>query len=92
MSIELYLKNALQEVENKWENLSKMFPRQSLDILVPTNLHPKIDESKLLKNDDVQLYQSCIGMLRWAVELGRIDLAKTTGTIARFSSLPRKTI
>lgn len=90
MSAKLYLKNALQEIKNKWGNLNKLFPLQMLDTPMSTDYHPEIDDSRPLDDEDIQLYQSCIGMLRWSVELGRIDLAKVSGTMARFSALPRE--
>jgi hypothetical protein len=43
-----------------------------------------------LDDDDTQLYESYIGVLRWAVELGRIDLAHSAGVMARFSAAPRE--
>ena len=90
MSAELYLKRALEEVENKWGNLSKLFRKDHLDIPVPTNYHPELDQTAMLDDDDKQLYQSYIGILRWAVELGRIDIAHSAGVMARFSAAPRE--
>jgi len=90
MSSELYLRRALEEVENRWGNLSKMFKRDQLDIPVPTNYHPEMDQTKMLEDDEKQLYQSYIGILRWAVELGRIDIAHCAGVMARFSAAPRE--
>jgi hypothetical protein len=52
--------------------------------------HPELDMSKFLDDDNTQLYQSYIGVLRWAVELGRIDLAHAAGVMARFSAAPRE--
>jgi hypothetical protein len=61
-----------------------------LDIPAPAGYHPEVDDSPMLEADDVQLYQSYIGILRWAVELGRIDLAHVAGVLARFSAAPRE--
>jgi hypothetical protein len=36
------------------------------------------------------LYQSFIGILRWAVELGIIDLTHYTSTLEKFSMVPRE--
>ena len=80
----------IKEIEVKWGNLAKLFPRQSLDIPMPSDSHPKIDNSNPLSNDDIQLYQSYIGILRWAVDLGRIDICKAAGAMARFSTMPRE--
>lgn len=90
MSAELYLHKAMEEVERKWGNISKLFSRTSLDIPAPTNFHPEIDDTPILGDDDIQLYQSYIGILRWAVELGRIDLGHVAGVMARFSACPRE--
>jgi hypothetical protein len=67
-----------------------LFTRMHLDLPIPAGSHPELDTSKFLEDDDVQLYQSYIGILRWAVELGRIDLAHVAGTMARFSASPRQ--
>ena len=48
-----------------------------------------MDDTDILNDDDTQLYQSYVGILRWAVELGRIDLAHAAGVMARFSAAPR---
>lgn len=89
MSADLYLKKAIDEVERRWGNLSKLFSRTSLDVPAPSDFHPEVDESRVLGDDDVQLFQSYVGILRWAVELGRVDLAHVTGVMARFAACPR---
>jgi hypothetical protein len=90
MSAELYLKQAINEIEEKWGPLQKMFSsKQSLDVPIVAGTHPELDTSKFLDDENTQLYQSYIGVLRWAVELGRIDLAHAAGVMARFSAAPR---
>jgi hypothetical protein len=90
MSSELYLQQAIKEIEGKWGPLDKLFGnRQLLDVPMPPGAHPELDTSKFLDDDTMQLYQSYIGVLRWAVELGRIDLAHAAGVMARFSAAPR---
>jgi Reverse transcriptase (RNA-dependent DNA polymerase) len=91
MSAQQYLKQAINEVENKWGPLNKLFGnRQLLDVPMQAGSHPELDTSKFLDDDKTQLYQSYIGVLRWAVELGRIDLAHVAGVMARFSAAPRE--
>ena len=90
MSAELYLKRAIKEVESKWGNLNKMFKQHHLDIPVSPGYHPELDQTEYLNEEDRQLYQSYIGILRWAVELGRIDLCHSAGVMARFSAAPRQ--
>eukprot|EP00934_Nitzschia_sp_Nitz4_P001469 Nitzschia sp. Nitz4//scaffold498_size9664//494//4337//NITZ4_009088-RA/size9664-snap-gene-0.10-mRNA-1//-1//CDS//3329553087//1469//frame0 len=50
----------------------------------------KKEMGNILDDDDRQLYQSYIGVIRWAVELGRIDLAHAAGMMARFAASPRE--
>eukprot|EP00934_Nitzschia_sp_Nitz4_P002319 Nitzschia sp. Nitz4//scaffold471_size5685//193//5616//NITZ4_009210-RA/size5685-processed-gene-0.1-mRNA-1//1//CDS//3329552692//2319//frame0 len=90
MSASLYLGKAIKEIEETRGNLSKMFSRQHLDTPLPPNYHPELDDSKFLDDDERQLYQSYIGIIRWAVELGRIDLAHAAGLMARFAATPRE--
>jgi hypothetical protein len=42
---------------------------------LPSNYRSKLETSPELKSDGVQLYQQVmIGILRWAVKLGRVDI------------------
>jgi hypothetical protein len=76
MSACLYLKQAIVEIEQQWGNLNKLFPKQeTLNIPIQAGSHPELDTTQFFKDDNVQLYQSYIGILRWAVEVGCIDLS-----------------
>lgn len=91
MSADLYLEKTLVEVEKKWGDLKNMFKNRSkLDTPAPTKFHPEVDQTDFLEDDDVCLYQSYIGIIRWAVELGRIDICHTAGVLASYMSCPRK--
>jgi hypothetical protein len=91
MSAQLYLEQAISEIEQTWGHLNKLFSdRSQLDVPLPAGIHPELDDSPFLDDDDTQLYQSYVGVLRWAVELGRIDIAHSAGVMARFSAAPRQ--
>jgi hypothetical protein len=82
--------SAITEIEQLWGPLNKLFTdRQLLDVPLPAGIHPELDDSPILDDNDTQLYQSYVGVLRWAVELGRIDIAHSAGVMARFSAAPR---
>jgi hypothetical protein len=51
--------------------------------------HPKIDDSAFLDNEGIQQYQLLIGQLRWAISLGRFDIATAIMTMSAFRSAPR---
>jgi hypothetical protein len=91
MLARLYLEQAIIKIERKWGNLWKLWlNKQHFDVPIQPGSHPEVDDTPFLKDDDVQLYKSYIGVLRWAVELGRIDIAHVVGVVARFSAAPRE--
>ena len=52
--------------------------------------HPELDESDLLDEDGIQIYQSLIGSLQWAISLGRFDIQCAVMTMSSFRAAPRK--
>jgi Reverse transcriptase (RNA-dependent DNA polymerase) len=51
--------------------------------------HPEFDESDLLDFEGIKQYQSLIGSIQWAVQLGRFDVATATMTLSAYRSAPR---
>ena len=43
----------------------------------------------LLKDEDASYYQQQIGVLRWMVELGRVDILTEVSMLAAYSTAPR---
>ncbi|MGH7974091.1 MAG: hypothetical protein ACREBR_01095 [bacterium] len=79
-----YLEKALPVIQHRFD-LSKIRAEQPL----PTSYHPELDTSPELNDDEARLYMSYIGILQWAVELGRIDIALYVSTMARYLACPR---
>jgi hypothetical protein len=52
--------------------------------------HPEIDTSELLEPKQIQMYQSLVGSMQWAVSLGRLDIATAVMTLSGFRALPRQ--
>jgi hypothetical protein len=76
---------AIPTVEAIWdENLHKQASSP-----LPDNYHPETDTSDLLDEEDSMLYCSYIGILQWAVELGRVDLTQSVALMSRFRNAPR---
>ena len=65
-----------------------------LSVLAPTPLtsgyRPELDVSPELDVDDSAQYQSLIGILRWIVELGRIDICCEVSMLSSHLALPRE--
>ena len=51
---------------------------------------PERDVSAELTSEGIQRYQELIGVLRWAAELGRIDILLETAMLSTYMALPRK--
>jgi hypothetical protein len=52
--------------------------------------HPEIYDSAFLEEEGIQQYQSLIGQLRWAISLGRFNIAVAIMTMSAFRPAPRK--
>lgn len=53
------------------------------------NYQPEQDTNAELKIEGVRYYQELVGILRWAVELGRMDIAMEILMLSTHLSLPR---
>jgi hypothetical protein len=51
---------------------------------------PELDESPELDPTRANFYQSQIGILRWCVELGRIDIITEVSILSTYLCLPRE--
>jgi hypothetical protein len=54
-----------------------------------TNYHPELDVSPVLGPDQAKYYQSLIGLLHWAIELGRIDIYIDVSLLSSHLAQPR---
>ena len=68
-----YVRAAVDNIEeylsNKGEKLAAKAPTP-----LKSNYRPEIDITKELGEDKASYYQSLIGVLRWIVELGRVEI------------------
>ena len=51
--------------------------------------HPELDTSDLLDADGIQKYQSMIGVMQWAISIGRFDIATAVMSLSSFRVTPR---
>ena len=56
----------------------------------PPEYDPVLDVTDQLNDDEVSFYQSQIGVLRWMVELGRVDIMTETSLLASQVASPRQ--
>ena len=85
-----------QYVQSAVKNVYEHLARQGLKLpcKAPNPLtfdyRPEIDVSQELGEDDASYYQTLIGVLRWIVELGRIDIDCEVSMMSSHMALPRE--
>ena len=84
-----YLRNAMNNVEEILEKLGKKLPTRA-----PTPMsqgyRPETDESPELDSDGITIFQELIGILRWAIEIGRVDIHTEVSILSSYQASPRE--
>ena len=89
MSAEKYVVASIKNVEETLEKKGLRLPGKCYTPL-PSDYRPELEASAELKSQGVQTYQELIGVLRWAVELGRVDILLETSLMATYMAMPRE--
>ena len=84
-----YVKAAVKNVEEHLQKKGKVLPARAKSPL-SNGYRPEIDISAELSPVDASYYQSLIGILRWMVELGRVDICCEVSMMSSHLALPRK--
>ncbi len=84
-----YVQAAVKNVELHLANVGqKLVQRQHTPI--QTSYRPELDVSPELTPKEAVYYQSLIGILRWMVELGRVDICLEVSMMSSHLALPRE--
>ena len=96
MSLHSYVKEAIRNVKQRMKDDGYRYNKKLSDInCSPTSpfstqsYRPELDLSSECTPDQITYYQNLIGVLRWIVELGRIDIAFEVSTLSKFLVRPR---
>ena len=89
MSSNDYVKEAIRNVGIWLEDKVQELPKKASSVL-PRDYRPELDVSPLCNESEIQFYHSQIGVLRWMVELGRVDICGEVSMLASHSAMPRK--
>ena len=89
MSSEKYVKSAIENIEQMLAETNQRLPAKCRTPL-SSGYRPELDTSPELKTEGLQRYQELIGILRWAVELGRVDILLETSLMSTHLALPRR--
>ena len=83
-----YVKAAVSNVESYLKKQGRSLPSRAVTPL-RSGYRPEVDVSEELNEADAAYYQSLIGILRWMVELGRIDITCEVSMMSSHMALPR---
>ena len=86
MSSENYVKAAIENLESKLGKSDMYLPKCRTPM--STSYHPSEDITKELNVEGVQFYQELIGILRWEVEIGRVDILLEVSILLSHLALP----
>ena len=84
-----YIKQSIVTIEDKLKRIGKFLPKRCGAPLT-SGYHPADDVSMELGTKETQFYQEAIGMLRWAVELGRVDILLEVALMSQYLANPRQ--
>ena len=73
MSSEKYVNAAVSNIEERLTKINRSLLVRC-NTLLSRGYHPEMDAIDELDKDGIQFFQELIGMLRWMVKLGRIDI------------------
>ena len=88
-SSDRYISALIQTVEDVLERKGNSLPNKCVTPF-SSGYRPELNVSPELKVDGMQYFQELIGMLRWACELGRLDILLEVSLLSAHLALPRE--
>jgi len=85
---EEYVKEAVRVIK-AWLQKRGMFLKSKASGVLPCGYKPELEASPLLDENDSHFYMQAIGILRWIVELGRIDICGEVSMMSSYNAAPR---
>lgn len=96
LSSESYVKEAVKNVKRRLTDDGYKFNSKLSDPnysapnpFSSVSYRPELDTSLECNDEQTQFFQNLIGVLRWIVELGRIDIAFEVSLLSRYLAYPR---
>ena len=83
-----YVKEAVRIVK-LWLKNKGMYLKTKASGVLPSGYRPELEASELLDENDGHFYMQAIGILRWIVELGRIDICGEVSMMSSYTTAPR---
>eukprot|EP00970_Alexandrium_tamarense_P013767 scaffold3678_cov106-Alexandrium_tamarense.AAC.1 len=84
-----YVQHAVKNVEEYLKGRGESLPARASSP-ISNNYRPEVDVTEELEGETASYYHSLIGVLRWIVELGRVDIDVEVSMMSSHLALPRK--
>jgi Reverse transcriptase (RNA-dependent DNA polymerase) len=85
-----YVKAALGNIQPRLEGTQWRLPKGKIKTPLSPGYHPETDETDELEDQDVTLYQELVGIIRWATEIGRVDVLHEVAIMSQYQGCPRE--
>jgi hypothetical protein len=89
LSSDVYVKRAVADVERTLDEID-MKLKTKVTTPLSTGYRPELDASPELDDRQANYFQGLIGVLRWIVELGRVDINVGVALLSQFLAAPRE--
>ena len=91
MGCNSYIKEAIRAVEERMRenNLTYASKRYHKTPFTSNAYRPELDSTEFCDSNLINFYQNMIGILRWACELGRLDVLLETSLLSQYMVSPR---
>jgi Reverse transcriptase (RNA-dependent DNA polymerase) len=89
MGSEQYVAESIRNV-SAWLSNRNLMLKSKVASTLPTGYIPELDSTPYLNDEDASYYHQQVGVLRWAVELGRIDICAEVSIMAAYNAAPRE--
>lgn len=83
-----YIKLAVQNIESRLQDFGLKLPGKVSTPMI-LNYAPELDSTPELNSEAITFYQEIIGMLRWAIEIGRVDINLEVSLLSGYQASPR---
>ena len=85
-----YVKAAIKNVEEVIKCTRRRLPTTNIDTPMNNTYSPEMDVTHELNTEDVTFYQELIGIVRWATEIGRVDMLLEVALLSQYQANPKE--
>ena len=90
MTSQDYVKAAIKNVEEATKNTHWKLPSGNVHTPMNGTYAPELDVTEELDERGVTFFQELIGILRWATEIGRVDILFEVSLLSQYQASPRE--